>query len=413
MRTKSFILIAVFGGVIFAQPSASADIFQPDSSGASAAANSQEDHLYDDGTRAINEERWSDAESIFDRVIEQHGQRADAALYWKAYAQNKAGQSSQALATCRQLRQTFAHSRWLEECGALEIEIRGKSGQPVSPQTEQDEDLKLLALNALMQQDDARALPAIQQILNGNHSEKLKEHALFVLAQSQSKQAQDLLGQIAAGQTNPTLQVHAIRMLAAIRGKQSDDVLANVYQHSNDERVKKAVLQAYMITGDSAKLADAAQHESNPELARTAVHELGAQGATSELLRIYRSTNSGETKSAIVDSLVASGKKGADALASIAASEQDANLRRKAIRNLGIAGGTSAAPGLIATYQNNSDRETKKAVVDALFIAGDAHDLVALAKAEKDPAAREDIVQKLSLMHSSEATEYMIEILNK
>ena len=46
----------------------------------------------------------------------------------------------------------------VNECGALEIEIRGKSDDPLPPQAEQDEELKLLALNSLMQQDEvARA----------------------------------------------------------------------------------------------------------------------------------------------------------------------------------------------------------------------------------------------------------------
>ncbi len=62
-----------------------------------------------------------------------------------------------------------------------------KSGDPVQPQAEQDEDLKLLALNSLMQSGDTDALPILQQILEGQHSERLKERALFVLAQDQSK----------------------------------------------------------------------------------------------------------------------------------------------------------------------------------------------------------------------------------
>ena len=57
--------------------------------------------------------------------------------------------------------------------------------------------------------------------------------------------------------------------------------------------------------------------------------------------------------------------------------------------------------------------ETKKAAVEALFLARDAHDLVALAKAEKDPGLKQKIVQQLSIMHDKEATAYMIEILNK
>ncbi len=226
--------------------------------------------------------------------------------------------------------------------------------------------------------------PAIQQILNGNGSDKLKERALFVLAQSNSKQAQDLIGQIARGQSNPALQIKAIHMLS-IRGKQSVDLLADIYQHSNNEAVKKAVLQAYLVTGSPDKLVEAARNESNPQLAKTAVQQLGALSATSQLQTLYRDTKSPEVKASIISGLIAAGPKGAEALSAIATSEQDPDLRRKAIRNLGIAGGASAAPSLVATYQNSSDPETKRAAIEALFLANDAHDLVALAKAEKDP----------------------------
>jgi HEAT repeat protein len=406
MKTTSLLLTAVFASVSLA-PAYAAVVMQPES-----FAAAQEGSLYSDGTKAIDEGRWSDAGEIFGKVAQQHGDRAEGALYWKAYAENKEGQPARALETCAQLRRTYPKSKWLDECSALEIEIRGKSGHPVQPQAEQDEELKLLALNAIMQQDESRALPAIQQILNGNSSGKLKERALFVLSQSNSKQAQDLIGQIARGQSNPALQIKAIRMLS-IRGKQSVDLLADVYQHSNNEAVKKAVLQSYLITGSPDKLVEAARSESNPQLVKAAVQSLGALSATSQLQTLYGGTKSLEVKEYIISSLIAAGHKGAEVLGAIATSEQDPDLRRKAIRNLGIAGGASAAPSLVATYQNNSDPETKKAAVEALFLANDAHDLVTLAKSEKDPGLKQKIVQQLSIMHDKEATAYMIEILNK
>jgi HEAT repeat protein len=262
-----------------------------------------------------------------------------------------------------------------------------------------------------MQQDEARAIPAIQQILNGNSSDKLKEHALFVLSQSNSKQAQELIGQIARGGSNPALQVKAIHMLS-IRGKQSVDLLAEIYRHSSDDAVKKAILQSYLVTGSPDKLVEAARSESNPQLIKTAVQSLGAMGATAQLQTIYKETKSGEVKEHIINSLIAAGPKGAEVLGTIAATEQDPDLRRRAIRNLGISGGPDLAPKLVSTYQNNKDSDTKKAAVEALFLAGDAHDLVTLAKAEKDPALKQKIVQQLSIMHNPEATAYMVEILN-
>src|SRR6266567_2071206 len=213
MKTTSLLLTAVFALVSVVPAACAAVIVQPASSVDESSAAAQDGNLYADGTKAINEGRWSDAGEIF----------------WKAYAENKEGQSAHALDTCAQLRRTYPKSHWLNECGALEIEVRGKSGHPVQPQAEQDDELKLLALSAIMQQDESRAIPAIQQILNGNSSDKLKERALFVLSQSNSKQAQDLIGQIARGRSNPALQVKAIRMFSAIRGKQSVGLLADVY----------------------------------------------------------------------------------------------------------------------------------------------------------------------------------------
>jgi len=414
MRAKSIFSVALLTSVAFAPV---ARCLEPALPGiAVAVAEISEDrgsNSYAEGTRAINEGRWSDAEAIFSKIAGQRGDRADAALYWTAYAQNKEGQQGRALETCANLTHTYPQSRWNTECGALRIEIQGRSGQPVSPQSTSDEELKLLALNALIQRDEARALPAIRQILNGNGSEKLKERALFVLANSDSPEAQKLIGEIARGQSNPALQIRAVRMYAAIKGKQSAATLAEVYQHTTDEAVKRAVLQGYLVSGSQDKLLEAARTEQNLMLSKAAVQELGAMAAVTALTQLSPDTKDPHIKSSSLGSLVASGPKGMEALSEIAKTEQDPELRRKAIRNLGITGGASAAPQLVAAYQNSSDPESKRSAVEGLFLAGDAHDLVALAKSEKNPELKQAIVSKLSIMHSKEATDYMMEILNK
>lgn len=411
MKTTPLLLAAVLTSTLCA-PRARAVEFTGFGPIAYEATADKDAAPYNEGTRAINEGRWSDAADLFNKVVQQHGQRTEGALYWRAYAENKEGQSTRAIGTCAELRHSYPKSKWLDECGALEIEIRGHSSEPVQPQAEQDEDLKLLALNAIMQQDEARAIPAIQQILAGNSSDKLKEHALFVLAQSDSKQARDLIAQVARGQSNPPLQVKAIHMLS-IRGKQSVDLLGDIYQHSNDDAVKKAILQAYSITGSPDKLLEAARNESNPQLVKAAVQSLGAMGATTHLQSLYNQTTSREAKEEIINGFIPAGAKGAEILGTIAATEQDPELRRRAIRNLGVSGGADLAPKLINIYQHSNDAESKRAAIEALFLAGDAHDLIALAKAEKDPALKQKIVQQLSIMRSPEATAYMVEILNK
>jgi len=53
----------------------------------------------------------------------------------------------------------------------------------------------------------------------------------------------------------------------------------------------------------------------------------------------------------------------------------------------------------------------RKAVVNALFIQNNAKALVDLARAEKNLDMKKEIVSKLSLMKSKEATDYMLELL--
>ena len=194
--------------------------------GGMGAASAADSGFFASGTRAINEGRWSDAVSIFKKVSEEHGEHADGALYWTAYAENKQGQAGHALDTCGQLRREYPRSGWIDECGALEIEIRSRSGQPVQQNPGQDEDMKLLALNSLMRQDEQRALAQIQEILNGDSPERLKERAVFILTQGRSKQAQDLLKEIALGKfnpahPNPALQTKATGLLRGLPGDAS------------------------------------------------------------------------------------------------------------------------------------------------------------------------------------------------
>src|SRR5579863_1004159 len=122
--------------------------------GAAGGANTLDGRLYADGTRAINAGRWQDAEAIFAKVVSLHDAHADGALYWEAYAENKQGHTNHALETCAELRREFQGSSWIHECGALEIEIHARSGKPAEPKAGDDDDLKLLALNSLMQKDE-------------------------------------------------------------------------------------------------------------------------------------------------------------------------------------------------------------------------------------------------------------------
>ena len=377
---------------------------------AGASSPSPEEKKYEEGRALLNSNRWADAESAFKAVAQMRGTRADAGLYWQAYAQTKMGRSADALETCSRLRAAYPRSDWIKECGALEIQLRKQSGAAVAPQGEQDEDLKLLALNALAQQDRPEVIPILKSILSGNQSPKMKERALFVLTQMDSKESQDVLAQVARGQSGRELQTKAIQMLSAMEGKRANAILDGVYRSATDVEVKKAILQSYLVSDDGARLLDAARDETNPQLVRTAVQTLGAMGEADQLMTLYRAKKTAEDKASIIEAFVPCGERANGALKEIATTETDSELRRKAIRNLGVTGGR-VGPILVEIYQKSSDPGSKEAVLDGLFVADDAHDLVALARAEKDFGMKKKIVDKLSVMGNKEASDYLMELL--
>jgi hypothetical protein len=365
--------------------------------------------LYDDGRGYLDEENYGDAVTKFSELATLNGPQTDAALYWKAYAENKQGKREAALATTAELKRRFPQSRWKKDAEALEIEMKQRSGATVNPDTQSDQDLKFLALQGIMNSDPERGIPKISKYLDGPGSPKDKSKALFILAQSGSPQAQETLKKIALGQSNPELQRKAVEYLGIFGGKRNGATLAEVYTASNDPEVKRAVIRGYMISGDREHLLALAKGEKDEGLKREAIRNLGISGGRSELQQLYQSESSTEAKKEILQALFLSGDS--QKLAQVAQDEKNPELRRAAIRNMGLMGGKE--PELQAIYAKETDHGVKEEVLNAYFIGGNANGLIAVARTEKDPELKKMAVQKLSLMGSKEANDYLMELLQK
>jgi len=374
------------------------------------AAEKASDRAYEKGQAAIDARQWEQAVAAFSDVVSENGARADGALYWKAYALNKLGRRTDALATLAEFRKAYANSRWRDDAKALEIEIRQASGEKVNPNAEPDEDLKLMALNGLMNNDPERAIPMLEKFLQGSQSPKLKERALFVLAQSDNAKARQILLQTARGGSNPDLQMKAINYLGVMGSKENRQVLSDLYASSNDMNVKRAVLRSFMISGDRDHLLQAAKSEKNADMRMEAIHQLGISGGQAELWQLYQAEPSVEVKEKILHSMFIGGNS--DRLLEVARGEKDARLRKAAIHSLGLMG-EQTGPALVAMYASESDPALRGEIVNALFIQGNAKAMVDLARKETNPEMKKTIVSKLSIMGSKDATEYMLELLNK
>lgn len=365
--------------------------------------------LYEAGTSALDASRWDDALRSFSEAAERKGPRADGALYWKAYAQNRLGRRDESLATITLLRRQYPKSRWMDDAQALEMEVNQGKGSPVSPSAESNDDLKLMAINGLMTSDSERAVPLLENLLKGGSSRRLKERALFVLAQSGSARGRVVLVETAKGGANPDLQLTAVKYLA-MGGKDSQHDLEAIYTHTGEMEVKRAVLQGYLLGGAKEPLLSVARTEKNGDLRHEAIRELAMMGAHAELWQLYQSEPSLENKEQIVQSMFIGGSS--DRLLEIAKNEKEPKLRRAAIRSLGLMG-TRSGGSLANLYTSETDREIRKEILNALFLQQNAKALVEIARKETHPELKREAVQKLSLIRSKETTDYMLEILNK
>jgi hypothetical protein len=100
-------------------------------------------------------------------------------------------------------------------------------------------------------------------------------------------------------------------------------------------------------------------------------------------------------------------------LIEVATTEQNADLRYTAVRQLGTMGRTKTGDALLTIYAKEKEPQIKRQVINALFIQNNAESLVALARKESDAQMKKEMVQKLSLMKSKVALDYLMEILNK
>jgi ribosomal protein L10 len=373
---------------------------------------SSDDGLYASGQTALDNRHWDQALDFFGQVISHNGPRADGALYWKAYALGKLGRRDEAAAAIAELRKSYAASRWLDDAKALELELKQASGQSVSPEAESDEELKLMAINGLMQSDPERAIPLLEGQLRGSASPKVKRNTLFVLAMSNSPKAQALLEQVARGGANPDLQLKAIGYMDQRRKPNNNaQVLSEIYAATNDVAVKRAILQSYAGMRDMDRLLQAARTEKSPELREAAIGLLSGLNGTSELWQLYQAETTTEGKLQLLRYMHSNAS--ADKLLELVRTEKDPKVRADAVRALASRKTGVTAETMVSVYSAEQDPQIKQSILDGLYSQRNAKALVDIARAEKDTKMKLRIVERLSNLKSKEATDYLEELLKK
>jgi hypothetical protein len=388
---------------------------------------------YRDAQSALDQARWEEAAQRFAAVAAAKNSDADAALYWKAYAEEKAGRKSEALQTVKALRAGYPKSVWIDDADALEVALTGsaprgsgpvlaapRTGGPVTAgpvvagdrgrgsSTTPEEELQLYDLDGLMQMDSARALPILQKILAGDRSLQVKQRALFVLSQSDDPGARAALVEVARTGKPAGLQIEAVRSLGIAGDPEDIRALSDIYRSSSSAETRATILEAFMIAGQEKPILDAARAESDPRLRAKAIELLGALDSTAALTELYRSESSREVKGKILEGMMIAGDK--EQLLASARNEPDRDLRGKAIELLGAAGGDAE---LVELYKVTADRDLRGKIVEGLMIAGNGKAMIGLLRQETDPQLKKKIVQHLSMMSDDEAMDEIERLLTE
>jgi HEAT repeat protein len=403
-RCRTKLGFALLLASILAAPAVAGQHYATSDSGSASRSEA-----YRAGQQALDREDWDDASVIFGKIANGSGPETDAALYWKAYADWKQKKKKESLEGLQRLRSSHPKSAWADDAEALEQEIRG-GGSAASTSSAEDEELKLYALDGLMQMDPEKAVPTLERLLAGNSSERVKQRALFVLSQSNSPRAREILVRTAKTGQPMSLRREAVKTLGISATAEDIAALASIAKDTTaPPEVRNAVIEAYLISGRQDELYQIATTDPEPRLRLKAIEALGAIGALPLLRKLWSTEQDPALKRKLLETFGVYGD--VDTLAKVARETSDPRLRRKAIEGLGISGKPEANRLLRQMYREYTSVEDRKKVLEAFMIQGDAKTLVELFRIEKDPAMKKIIIQQLSIMNDPEATQVILEIL--
>lgn len=267
-----------------------------------------------------------------------------------------------------------------------------------SAQTDDAEELKIAALEALISAPPQRALPLAVKALQGDHSDEVKSRALFVLSQINLPEAQNLVMETARQGSGET-QVEAIRMVGIAGDVNALSQLVEVYE-SGDEDVRHAVLDAYVIADDEDAVYDLAVRVSksgNEDDFEMAVEILGAMGAREHLRKLRESTGISET---LIEAYAISGD--ADSLRELALDGSEPDMQKHAIEALGIVGGSEVNATLVDIYKGSDSEDVREAALDGMLISGHDAGVLELYRSSQDPIEKRQLLELLVVMGSDE-----------
>jgi HEAT repeat protein len=264
---------------------------------------------------------------------------------------------------------------------------------PVSAVEDPAEVLKIAALEALITAPSDRALPLVTKVLNSDNSNEVKSRALFILSQIDEPEAlQQLLDVARVGDAE--LSQEAVRMIGINGDADAIAGLTGMYS-SGDEELREAILEAYLIAGETQAVVNIAANAQDADEFEAAVEMLAVMGAQEEL-RALRSN--GAFPEVMIEAFAISGDF--ESLRELALDGSDVERQAHAIEALGIVGGDEVDRTLMDIYRNSSSEDIRESALEGMLISGYDAGVLELYRASSDVEEKRELLEMLAIMDS-------------
>jgi HEAT repeat protein len=418
------------------------------------------DSLYRLAREALSRGDYKRAAEIFHRIPERYPQSAYAgqALYYEAFALYRSGGDDD-LSTARdrlkQLKVKFPAiskkdgellltrvcgelaKRGDQDCAKSISDAAGENdvvggqtrtipgqGRSCSPDADEDDDERIMALQALLNMDAERAVPILKQVLARRDpcSVALRRKAVFLVSQKRTAETASILMSVARSDPDQETREQAVFWLSQVPG--STPLLEEILKGNGDENIKDKALFALSQQNEpraAQVLRDfAARENENSDLREKAIFWLGQRHSTenTEFLRnLYSRLTNQDLKEKILFSL--SQQKGAGNeqwLMNIAVNpKEDIELRKKALFWAGQSG--VAISEMSKLYDRMNESEMKEAIIFGLSQRqrdpGAMDKLFDIAKNEKDAELRKKAIFWLGQSRDPRVQQFLMDLINK
>ncbi|MEP6733542.1 MAG: HEAT repeat domain-containing protein [bacterium] len=376
------------------------------------------DSLYRAGRAAITNSDFRKAAALFAEIGRRYPKSAYApdAPYWRAFALYRIGgedELREALSEIDSQQQHFPKAKTVADGKTLAVRINGalakmgnegaaveitkRAAKGVDCPREGDDDMRMAAMNALLQMDAQNALPIIKEVLRKRDacSSALREKAVFLLSQKQTPETEDLLIDVERNDPSASVREQAVFWLSQVHTEKAASALEEIATTSKDNALREKAIFALSEQGSpraASLLRRIAESDESPSSVREqAIFWLG-QRKSAENADFLRSLF---------------GKLGKG--------ERNEELRKKVLFSLSQMRGVGNDKWLLDIALDKSNSEEMRG--HALWTAGQAGvsgtELVSLYNRLTDAPLKEKLIWVLSESRDRVASDKLVEIAQK